>query len=95
MEVMAAWSAAEEGDPGAVPPGIAPGPIRGVGRPDPSQAVAEVVFGMSSLSGILLDDLADATGRARGQVLNGVHRRHLSEDTVWFGLRGFTVGRTS
>jgi hypothetical protein len=36
-----------------------------------------MMFGLSSLSGILLDELAQATGRSRGDVLHAVHLRYL------------------
>jgi hypothetical protein len=38
---------------------------------------AELMFGLSSLSGILLDELAAVTGRSRSEVVHGVHLRYL------------------
>jgi superoxide dismutase, Fe-Mn family len=38
---------------------------------------ADLMFGLSSLSGILLDELAEATGRSRGDLLHAVHLRYL------------------
>jgi iron/manganese superoxide dismutase-like protein len=48
-----------------------------VGARDPLRGLAEMIFGLSSLSGILLDELAGVTGRSRGEVLHAVHRRYL------------------
>ncbi|HZA17652.1 MAG TPA: hypothetical protein VE645_12335 [Pseudonocardiaceae bacterium] len=45
--------------------------------PEPLRGLAQVIFGLSSLSGILLDELAGATGRSRGEVLHAVHLRYL------------------
>jgi superoxide dismutase, Fe-Mn family len=47
------------------------------GSPDPLRGLAQMMFGLSSLSGILLDELADATGRSRGEVLHAVNLRYL------------------
>jgi hypothetical protein len=44
---------------------------------NPGRAMAEVTFGLSALSGILLDQLADATGRDRTEILADVHRIYL------------------
>lgn len=44
---------------------------------DPQRACAQLLFGMASLSGILLDELADHTSRTHSQVLTHVHRRYL------------------
>lgn len=35
---------------------------------------------LSSLSGILLDELAEVTGRSRGEVMPGLHLRYLGAD---------------
>jgi hypothetical protein len=48
-----------------------------VSAAEPLRGLAEVIFGMSSLSGILLDELAGVTGRSRGEVLHAVHLRYL------------------
>jgi hypothetical protein len=39
-----------------------------------------MMFGLSSLSGILLDELAEVTGRSRGDVIHTVHRRYLDPE---------------
>ncbi len=41
------------------------------------RGLAEVIFGLSSLSDILLDELAGVTGRSRGEVLHAVRLRYL------------------
>ena len=38
----------------------------------------ELIFGPSSQSGILRDELAEVTSRSRGEVLNAMHLRYLT-----------------
>lgn len=45
---------------------------------DPAHAVAELLFGLSALSSILLDDLARLTGREPTDVLAELHQSYLS-----------------
>lgn len=45
---------------------------------DPGRALAELVFGVSALSGILLDQLAQATDRDQAQILANIHRSYLN-----------------
>jgi hypothetical protein len=45
---------------------------------DPSTATAQLLFGLSALCGILLDDLAENTATDRAAVLADVHRRYLT-----------------
>jgi len=45
---------------------------------DPGRAVAQLLFGLSALNSILLDDLAATTGRDRAAILADLHRRYLS-----------------
>jgi hypothetical protein len=45
---------------------------------DPGQAVAELVFGLSALSGILLDQLAEQSHRDRNALLADLHRAYLA-----------------
>ena len=78
LEVLSAWSIAEiEADPAIFHQAMdrAIGDV--AGAQDPLRGLAEMIFGLSSLSGILLDELADVTGRSRGEVLHAVHRRYL------------------
>ena len=78
LEVLTAWSIAElDADPAVFHQAM----DRVIGdaaeSPDPLRGLAQMMFGLSSLSGILLDELADATGRSRGEVLHAVHLRYL------------------
>jgi hypothetical protein len=80
LEVLTAWSIAEsEADPSIFHQAM----DRTIGDAaqtrDPLRGLAEMIFGLSSLSGILLDELAGVTGRSRGEVLHAVHRRYLRD----------------
>jgi hypothetical protein len=46
--------------------------------PNPQRGLAQMMFGLSSLSGILLDEFAQVTGRSRREVLHGVDVRYLN-----------------
>ena len=45
---------------------------------DPAGALTGLAFGLSALSGILLQEAADATGRDPAQVLADIHRAYLA-----------------
>ncbi|MGH3928085.1 MAG: hypothetical protein ACRDTT_35360 [Pseudonocardiaceae bacterium] len=78
LEVVSAWSIAEtEADPSVFHQAMDRTIGDALQAPDPLRGLAEMIFGLSSLSGILLDELATATGRSRGEVLHAVHRRYL------------------
>jgi hypothetical protein len=78
LEVLTAWSIAEtEADPAVFRQAMDRTILDAVGTPDPLRGLAEVMFGLSALSGILLDELADVSGRSRGEVLHAVHLRYL------------------
>jgi hypothetical protein len=78
LEVLTAWSIAEtEADPAVFRQAMDRAIGDAAGTPDPLRGLAQMMFGLSSLSGILLDELADATGRSRGEVLHAVHLRYL------------------
>ncbi|MEO7193239.1 MAG: hypothetical protein ABIZ05_00210 [Pseudonocardiaceae bacterium] len=78
LEVLTAWSIAEtEADPGIFHQAMNRAFGDAAGAQDPWRGFADMMFGMSSLSGILLDELAEATGRSRGDVLHAVHLRYL------------------
>ncbi len=78
LEVLNAWSIAEiEAAPAVLHQAIDRTIGDAVDARDPLRGLAEMIFGMSSLSGILLDELAGVTGRSRGEVLHAVHRRYL------------------
>jgi hypothetical protein len=78
LEVLTAWSIAESEDDPAVFREAMDRTIDDAARSDePLQGLAQMMFGLSSLSGILLDELASSSGRSRGEVLQGVHHRYL------------------
>ncbi|MGH3789054.1 MAG: hypothetical protein ACRDRG_21440 [Pseudonocardiaceae bacterium] len=78
LEVLTAWSIAEtEANPAVFRQAMNRTIGDAAGAEDPLRGLAEVIFGLSSLSGILLDELAEATGRSRGEVLHAVHLRYL------------------
>ncbi len=78
LEVLSAWSIAEtEVDPSVFHQAMDRTLGDATSAGDPLRGLAEIIFGLSSLSGILLDELADVTGRSRGEVLHAVHRRYL------------------
>ncbi|MGH3985122.1 MAG: hypothetical protein ACRDST_21145 [Pseudonocardiaceae bacterium] len=78
LEVLSAWSIAEnEADPSVFRQAMDRTIGDAVGAAEPLRGLAEVIFGLSSLSGILLDELAGVTGRSRGEVLHAVHLRYL------------------
>jgi hypothetical protein len=78
LEVLSAWSIAEyEADPSVFRQAMDRTIGDAVGTAEPLRGLAQVIFGLSSLSGILLDELAGATGRSHGEVLHAVHLRYL------------------
>ena len=80
LEVMTAWSLAEdEGDTGGFTEAMERVLADAARSGDANAALARVLFGMTSLSGILLDQLADLYGVSRPEVLQAVHRRYLTE----------------
>jgi hypothetical protein len=78
LEVLSAWSIAEaEADPAVFRQAMDRAIGDAAGCPDPLRGLAQMMFGLSSLSGILLDELADTTGRSRGEILHAVHLHYL------------------
>lgn len=78
LEVLTAWSIAEtEADPTVFHHAMNRAFGDAAGAQDPWRGFADLMFGLSSLSGILLDELAQATGRSHGEVLHAVHLRYL------------------
>ena len=45
---------------------------------DPGRAVAELLFGLSALGGILLDQLAETGERSQAQLLQQLHHTYLA-----------------
>jgi cyanophycinase-like exopeptidase len=78
LEVLTAWSIAEtEANPSVFRQAMNRTIGEAASAQDPLRGLAEMIFGLSSLSGILLDELAQATGRSHGEVLHAVHLRYL------------------
>ena len=78
LEVLSAWSIAEnEADLTVFRQAMDRTIGDAVGTAEPLRGLAQVIFGLSSLSGILLDELAGVTDRSRGEVLHAVHLRYL------------------
>jgi len=77
LEVMTAFTQSSE-DPGFFWQAVQ----RVLGDPldggDPGEALARLTFGLSALSGILLEEIAEATGRDQAQVLADIHRGYLA-----------------
>jgi hypothetical protein len=81
LEVLTAWSIADtEADPSVFRHAMHRILGDAAATPDPRRGLAQMMFGLSSLSGILLDELAQVTGRSRSEVLHGVHLRYLGPD---------------
>ena len=79
LEVLTAWSIAEtDADPAVFREAMDRTIVDAAGTQDPLRGLAEVIFGLSALSGILLDELTQVTGRSRGEVLHAVHLRYLN-----------------
>lgn len=79
LEVLTAWSIAEtEADPSVFRHTMNRAIGDAAAAADPLRALSEMIFGLSSLSGILLDELAEVTGRSRGEILHAVHLRYLN-----------------
>ncbi|MGH3773515.1 MAG: hypothetical protein ACRDRW_19340 [Pseudonocardiaceae bacterium] len=78
LEVLTAWSIAQtEANPAVFHQAMNRAFGDAAGAQDPWRGLADMMFGLSSLSGILLDELAEATGRSHGEVLHAVHLRYL------------------
>ena len=45
---------------------------------EPAEVLARLTFGLSALSGILLEEVAEATGRDQHQILADIHRSYLA-----------------
>jgi len=78
LELLAAWSIAEtEADPSVFRHAMDRTISDATTSQHPLGWLAEIMFGLSALSGILLDELAEVTGRSRSEVLHAVHLRYL------------------
>jgi hypothetical protein len=78
LELLTAWSIAEtEADPSVFRHAMDRTLNDAVTSQHPLGWLTEMVFGLSALSGILLDELTEVTGRSRPEVLHAVHLRYL------------------
>jgi hypothetical protein len=78
LELLTAWSIAEtEADPSVFHQAMDRAISDAATSQHPLGWLAEMAFGLSALSGILLDELAEVTGRSRPEVLHAVHLRYL------------------
>ena len=53
--------------------------VADTGAADPVTGTAQLLFGLSALSGILLDQLAKVSGQDKAFVLAQIHRLYLSQ----------------
>ena len=79
LEMLTAWSIAEtDGDPSVFHHAM-DRTIGDAARSDePLRGLAQMMFGLSSLSGILLDELARVSDRSHSDVIQAVHHRYLN-----------------
>jgi len=78
LELMTAWTEAGE-DPRFFWEAMRRVVGESLTGADPGRAVAELLFGLSALGGILLDQLADAGDRTQIELLQQLHRAYLTE----------------
>jgi hypothetical protein len=79
LEVLSAWSVAQaEADPSVFHQAMGRAIGDAMQAADPLRGLAEMIFGLSSLSGILLDELARVSGRSRGELVRELHLRYLT-----------------
>lgn len=78
LEVLTAWSIAEsDHDPSVFHHAMDRVLGDAARSEEPLRGLAQMMFGLSSLSGILLDELARRSDRSHGEVLQEVHHRYL------------------
>ena len=79
LEVLTAWSIAEaDHDPSVFHHAMDRVLGDAARAEEPLRGLAQMMFGLSSLSGILLDELARRSARSHGEVLQEVHHRYLN-----------------
>jgi hypothetical protein len=76
LELMTAFTDSEE-DPGFYWAAVQRVIGEALSGADPAKAMMEVLFGLSALSGILLDQLSEATGTTERDLLSEVYRSYL------------------
>lgn len=79
LEMLTAWSIAEDDhDPSVFHHAMNRTFTDAVRSEEPFRGLIQMMFGLSSLSGILLDELARSSGRSHSEILQAVHRRYLN-----------------
>ncbi len=78
LDVLAAWDTGEAGDPEVFDDALDRVLVEAIRSDDPLRALCEVLFGLGSLSGLLLTELARATGRSRGELVESLRGRYVA-----------------
>lgn len=79
LEVLTAWSIAEtDGNPSVFHCAMDRTISDAAHSDEPLRGLAQMMFGLSSLSGILLDELARVSQRSHSEILQAVHHRYLN-----------------
>jgi len=79
LEMLTAWSIAETDHDPSVFRHAMDRVLGDAARSEqPLRGLAQMMFGLSSLSGILLDELARRSDRSHSEVLQEVHHRYLN-----------------
>lgn len=78
LELLTAWSIGENGEAEFFDEALDRAIADALKSDDHVRGTGEILFGLSSLSGILLDELAAATGRTHSQVLNALHSSYVA-----------------
>lgn len=77
LEIVTAWAASETDDPALFRQTLERVLREVFAEEDPGRAVAELIFGMSSISGILLGELSEQTGASREQIIQRIRENYL------------------
>jgi hypothetical protein len=78
LELLTAWSIGENGEAEFFDEALDRAVADALRTDDPTRHTTEILFGLSSVAGLLLDELAIATGRTHSQVLNALHNEHVA-----------------
>ena len=78
LELLTAWSIGENGEAEFFDEALDRAVVDAMKADDPLRSTAEILFGLSSLAGLLLDEWAKSTGQTHSQVLNAVHNQHVT-----------------
>jgi hypothetical protein len=77
LELLTAWSIGENGEAEFFDQALDRAVADALRTDDPTRNTAEILFGLSTVAGLLLEELASATGRTHSQVLNALHNQHV------------------